>query len=1227
MLNTRHKLIVSIIALSIALSNYAVLANSERSSIDSTDRINQNNDVSMRAISDSSQQESAFELQEGQKKLPQPVETDPSAKVNQARPSDPLTTQKKEVFILWPLLKRFFNYANITMLIAILAILFGLFGVRYQVRKPMEKELKEKINQSFQELPWSIAPEEIQAKERHKANFYIGNCEHNPSTYVGLDLDAERQGISKIMKLINAKKPRDWIHISIWGSPKQGRTIFLARLAQNLTQQKKFRIFGRKYHILWCKEGMNTPFRRMAQKSDCIDLLVDYRKNLISRGFPFFRKKQLIVCIDDIHQPEILDPAEVIEISWVKSFLRQLMRQRISVITTSTSEDIAIEETTALFRLTLERPDAESLLAKLVQENVVSEELADTFLDSPEGELFYKKDLFSFYGSLLENTGRKPLFIAYFEKVVAELNEYDRKILETISICQLVGVGFPELLLKALFPNSSQQFQEKSKGILRKESIGRFFFYYVEGPYFAKWMLEEKLDIYDFDTLSTAYLRLFGKIITTEANYPEVQRIALICRIIKRMVYNWSPFVFKITGKSLALQLLNSIGPQIEQYLNACKNPGGMVLWASALKSSQMDAAAVIFYRKAAEQIKLPIMESVSHESLRTPISAAMGLSNASDRDAKELAVDLLQNIIEKLLSEQDEKWVWSLRRTAHKLADVLVDLDRPKDALKVINDISSHVSLDCLLLQIQGDILESLGRLAEAYNCLRRSVGENVTIQYEQETSIRLLQHYANFLINYQDIAEQHNENPEIYLKKAERLFTEEQEPDLYLAVLNAWAKYKKTCGEFAEMETLYKKCISFGKQKNFVHAHSLIEYAHFLISDQEYLPERKREERLAEAERLCWMVINEPKADETARRSCAHMVGRLIGGTESYTSLSDKLRPSYSEAVGILRKYSFESPEPERNDDNKKTYQDVITHKILGDVCGMWSMEKGVSRSQMERLIRESEFHYRGAFTGLPRPDLDSIRIRTHLLDVYVEYAEVLWKQKRDYDAAERYYKKAVKEYEEKNYKWEKAYTIYAYYAIFLFETQMDDNLVLIAELNRQALNLLPQNWSKRRAAISNRLGHSLHSIFIKNFDFFEINETESRMEEIIERFEETLSITPEDMAAASELSHFYAVPGHGIIPELCTKERIMRVQKILWRTWEKCPTNTKALNGLLDVVDYVIDRHLNDSDAVDEVYKIMNSHTILNKEMRDIINSVCLERINGGSSGKLTKLLCKT
>ncbi len=351
----------------------------------------------------------------------------------------------------------------------------------------------------------------------------------------------------------------------------------------------------------------------------------------------------------------------------------------------------------------------------------------------------------------------------------------------------------------------------------------------------------------------------------------------------------------------------------------------------------------------------------------------------------------------------------------------------------------------------------------------------------------------------------------------------------------------------------------------------------------------EESYEDWLRNAEDYCWQVINNTEVDKVSKRMSYHIVGRLIG-MDTYTSLKGMKRPDFSEAISILRK-AFESSVPDRNDDNKKSYQDIITHNALKDVYMKWykSAEKP-SPEERENIIKQADLQFERAFLGLPRSGLSSPEVIEHALNCQCAYGFFKWKWQNDPVSADFHYKEAIKKREKLNYLWPKAYTLYDYYAHFLFsERRQKDELPIIIDLLRKARDFVSVCNDQEQAAISHKLGHNLRSDIKNKLILLTSEEITKKMDETIDAFGFALKKAPEREDSATELSRFHVGPRGIIISSVCSKDRI--------------------------------DRHLRDVNSLRSL-----SELIENKDIADVLYSICNSRRNNKFRGMLTKFFLR-
>lgn len=1105
----------------------------------------------------------------------------------------------------------------IGIIVTILVGLISLYSVVLQYKKFDKRDINREVRRSFDVLPWPTTREERKKRELHKRKFYTGSADAHPSVYIRLDLDAERPLVERMVRWI---KEKQWFHISIYGDRKQGKTIFMARLAHNLSHQKSLRIFRRRYHVLWCKAG-NTPFRCDLKQGKSLDadLFAEYSKYFVPRKHFIFSKKSLIVFIDDIFRPELMDSSGIVEQGSVRSFIEELMSREINVITSS-SQEITINETVTSHVLKLTEPDTQCILTKLVKEEVVPTEFANNFPNSSAGRSFYREQLFAFFSSLLTSldsaVGHKISFIKDFEQSFASLSDPQKLALKMIAICGVVDVYLSGRILEEMFPQSLQ-LQHSLGGLVRREGHEDTYVFHMGGPFLTKWLLNAKFGVRDFNALLSTYSTLFDHILSKESFSVDSQKT--IGLILRRLMAGWHSSIFNISGRPLARALLKSSRTRLKSCLDGLTDAASLVAWASTMKDLGDKELATTLYLKAVDRIQIPATPPTP-ENMVTPVSLAMGLSDMSERDTKKLAIPLFENIIEKFIAAKTEPW--AIRRVVHRLAETLDALNQPKKALETIENLLPKIGLDALLWQKKGDIFIKLRRLPEAKDCFKKSIETARAVASQSpRTLFQCLLHYVHFLSEHSNLTKQSGENTEVYLIEAKRL-CDDKKVEGYEVVLNAWAKHKTNEGNASEAKKYYQECISYCRQKGILYPHCWNDFAHLLRTSGSQFNEKSYEKWLSEAENYCWEVINDMEADDVSKRVSYHIVGSLVG-SDKYTSLDGKPRPNFIEAVSILQN-AFKSPEPERNDDEKKDFQDVITHRALKDIYIRWSDSERLSPEDKKKLIEKADFHIQKAFSGLPRPNLNLSEVIKHALETQVAYAFFKWMRQEDPVAADLHYREAIEKYEKLNCWWPRAYTLYEFYTNFVFSTRKEEYEKLVM-LHRKALENIPNDKLKEKAIIQTRLGQCLCFGYRQHLKSKSKKETETKLDEAITAFEAALKQTPENEVCAKVLANLLFAPNRVILTELSTSDRVNRLKDILLQAWVTCPSNVEALDGLFTIGDSLIDKCLDDRETLDDLGKVINSKAKVDKDIANTLCSVCNRRRNKPYRGKLTEMLC--
>ena len=197
----------------------------------------------------------------------------------------------------WSLTKLAYLLLGVVASIAsILGVVIALFDWRSKQRL-----IGKGLDTAFLRVPFGIREQHEQERDTFKNDFYIGAARGYVLTYVDLDLDSERFTYEEIDPLAprsladycweqirSAERP--FVHLPIWGERKQGKSVFLARLATTMAR-------SRDMEVRWCKSAEQLP---------SAELLRDYSQYLRwcqfpgLRRLPRFRAKRLVVFLDDL---------------------------------------------------------------------------------------------------------------------------------------------------------------------------------------------------------------------------------------------------------------------------------------------------------------------------------------------------------------------------------------------------------------------------------------------------------------------------------------------------------------------------------------------------------------------------------------------------------------------------------------------------------------------------------------------------------------------------------------------------------------------------------------------------------------------------------------------------------------------------------------------------------------------------------------------------------------
>jgi hypothetical protein len=198
-----------------------------------------------------------------------------------------------------------------------------------------------------------------------------------------------------------------------------------------------------------------------------------------------------------------------------------------------------------------------------------------------------------------------------------------------------------------------------------------------------------------------------------------------------------------------------------------------------------------------------------------------------------------------------------------------------------------------------------------------------------------------------------------------------------------------------------------------------------------------RLNDGRLGAADRERLLASGEELARAASRgryaRSARNVLARLVGGLAgAYTNDAGASRPDFAEALQHVD-LAFESGRGLADDDNRKTWQDVISHSTKASIYLAEYDRTG-------RYLDEAEWHFERSFFGVLERDIAE---RATLVRQYVlgctNFAYFKWKRRHDHESADHWYRESIRCLENLSpeERPREAAELYWNYAVFLGES----------------------------------------------------------------------------------------------------------------------------------------------------------------------------------------------
>lgn len=851
------------------------------------------------------------------------------------------------------------SFSPVSSAIAIITALY-LFGrfltrlIRAIVRTgrdPLDRKL-----QGFTLIKAGVRPR-FQRQEL-APNFYTGKATQ-PFECVRCGLDAKRYSANgepldtMCLGMINTaiQEKKRFIHLPIWAARNEGKTTFLSRLALSAAESDRYR-------VLWAHD-MNPSVVSIKR------LIQENRSRLRRIIAPRKAQKPLMIFVDDLlsnskTHPErdsewqdeylrFISEVELLNVILISSWLRPLDTQRYG---TSTLEPV---------HLVLTEKDRAALLAKLAIEVRPLADNQAKLLSKAHTQ--YGTQLFAFYCEYYEHLAKvmgenQPTdFIGVYERGYDSLGPEQKKLIQLVAACQVLHLLLPKIVWDANTAHDEIFSKMPSLRLEAEEPGVQAAGYHMGGPFLAYWLLITKCRM-SHEQVQGLYGELFDGLL----KLPQITdvELAALRETLDRLLWGgFDPLGYGVgKQRSMAVALFNTYrAPLIIRVKTA--NLNEVCRWSITITAlGGADLA----------------LELLSSAFARDGASSAAQEKNAALNRAFHMAASQLKN--------QGPPY----KRAALHLFEQFEKISKP----------------DALLMLMQGMMSEELGDYQAANKAFISAVA--ASNDANPFTSAMCLQRYGIFLARFPAYSES--------IEKTEGLFGKANLILANIGLLNtgiydAWALWRIAQRDYIAADALYSESERWHRNRKRIHPQTWVSYANFLHKHTADLKDVTAGEILEHAELLCKEVLSEHKVNVRSIRPACIILGRLIGlagskGHHPAYSFQGAPRPNLAEAVATLDK-AFESPEPARNDDLQKTWQDVKVHCLLKDIyLGHYH------ETNEPELLDKARFHFERSVAGIPRPGLDTLEQRKYAVTACCGYGWFLCR-KGEWVEGERNFQKA--------------------------------------------------------------------------------------------------------------------------------------------------------------------------------------------------------------------------
>jgi len=910
-----------------------------------------------------------------------------------------------------------FSRGDLITLIGTLATVAALLVV-YHIRwKTRAEEARDDFKRHFYEFSSGELSKAVSADDAGELEdkFFRGyENDSNANVYVARNLDVRRPRYLEPSKQFLLGSHHGLKCVEIVGGRQQGKTLLLARLAQEFAADHGWRLWNslRRWEVWTCNR---TSVQHVFAHPDLIRRYFTAYHGSVWR--PLARHKRLLLVLDDIATPQAVAASLAALRVQGNDFVNTLVTFPIAVLVSCVGSVLPHKpySVRTLPELQLQKEDISQILDKWVDRDRLDKPTAENLKTDAMLRRLYGKQLFAFLCVLFkkQKSNLKPQptndFLKKFDTDYQKCCQAHTDAILAIAACELLRIAVPFRLIRKL----DSAFTLDQSFVLTNAFAGRSddLVYETGGAFLPKWLLEDKQGKSSFTELKEVYTKLldaaealkdFGVVLPSERRF--------VATLLSKLTEGVPRAVFRGRSEKVAGMLLkHSLIRRRTQALDEGGTTAELAEWAIL--------TADLHDWESANPLFLKALVACANSEYLDPecgLHLLASIRRTPDKNLLASAKDICASLLQRVVQDRTRKHFATAY--LHVYTDLLRRL--PGGLAHGIAAWHEHVvkkknvEADAGLYMRLGELEEALGKdLRAAYDAFSMAVKLAEAEGPAQQVSTT--QRLATFLSRYPGQAEG---------KLVDQLFQTARQAAVaagvpWQPIANEWAQYKvslaaKRTGEervklLVEAEQLLRDAQK--AYEDTVESHTWLTLATFLQTKVDDFGLGGSEE-LVEAERLCREVIDDEYVNRESKLMAKHQLGALVAlSDKSYTYVmtvdgrqpsETRPRPARAEGLRILRG-AFESVTT-RKSKTSSTYQDAITHRLIKDIYQKeLELVEGFDPERIEsvterarRLLRREEFHANHTFEGLcgsePEP---ARRIKEHVLLSRDWFAYFLW------------------------------------------------------------------------------------------------------------------------------------------------------------------------------------------------------------------------------------------